>query len=132
MASGGLTTRLEDLELADIPVNVLESGVLNKTVVFGYTFESGIHAQNIPWNSLTHLVLAFFTVDPAGSVSSSNSTKVQELVSTAHARGVKVVGSIGGDGDGSRTLATVLSTNITRANLAVSLVGAIKSFGLDG
>ncbi|KAJ2820737.1 hypothetical protein IWW50_004936 [Coemansia erecta] len=132
LASVNSPARLAELELADISDNVLASGVLNNTVVFGYTFAARSNAQNIPWDSLTHLVLAFLRVDPAGTVSSSNSSNVQELVSTAHANGVKVVGSIGGDGDGSRILATVLSTNMTRVALAASLVGAIKTYQLDG
>ncbi|KAJ2453875.1 hypothetical protein EV183_001945 [Coemansia sp. RSA 2336] len=113
----------------DVPEDVIASGVLDKTVVFGYTYKSELGA--IPWNSLTHLVLAFFNVEPSGDVS-TNDANAQDLISTAHKNGVKVLGSIGGSGSGSQAMLTALTTNATRVHLAKSLVKLIKTLDLDG
>ncbi|KAJ2000310.1 hypothetical protein GGI04_000287 [Coemansia thaxteri] len=130
-AAASITTRLSDLALKDVPDDVLTSGVLDNPVVFGYTFESGIDPKSIPWGSLTHLVLAFFNVDPAGTVAPSSSSP-QTLVDAAHKNGVKVIASIGGSGSGSTSLAVALSSNATSAALVASLVSNVKNYGLDG
>ncbi|KAJ1836497.1 hypothetical protein LPJ63_000285 [Coemansia sp. RSA 2711] len=131
LAAASSLARLTELGLNDIPSDVIASGVLNSTVVFGYAYESTADAHKIPWDSLTHLVLAFLKVEPSGDVNPA-SGKVPELVSIAHQKGVKVLGSIGGDGDGSRVLTTALSTNLTRTHLAESLVNATRRYSLDG
>ncbi|KAJ2849811.1 hypothetical protein IWW36_002364 [Coemansia brasiliensis] len=123
--------RLDILALDDIPSQVIDSGVLNNTVVFGYTYESGIKVDEIAWDSLTHLVLAFFQVEPSGNVRVSSSS-IDSLVAAAHKNSVKVLGSIGGAGDGSVTLTKALSTSKGQANLAKSLAAIIAKFNLDG
>ncbi|KAJ2134853.1 hypothetical protein IW136_004497 [Coemansia sp. RSA 678] len=123
--------RLTTLKPSDIPPHVISSGVLDQTVVFGYTYESGIDASSISWDSLTHLVLAFFRVEPTGAVTTS-SNSITSLVAAAHKNKVKVLGSIGGDGDGSLALAQALSTSDTRTKLASSLSSIIKTYNLDG
>ncbi|KAJ2823686.1 hypothetical protein IWW50_003669, partial [Coemansia erecta] len=125
------TPQLTALAPSDIPPHVISSGVLNKTVVFGYTYESGIDASTISWDSLTHIVLAFFKVDPTGNVATSSSS-IPAIVSAAHKNNVKVLGSIGGDGDGSAALTKALSTSSTRTHLAASLASIIKNYNLDG
>ncbi|KAJ2081797.1 hypothetical protein H4R24_002061 [Coemansia sp. RSA 988] len=123
--------RLNDIRLEDVPEHVIASGVLNKTVVFGYTYESGIRADRIDLEALTHLVLAFFQVDTSGSVNIKNSN-IKSLIKAAHKKNVKVIASIGGDGDGSKSLSAALGTNTTRYNLAASLVAVIEHLGMDG
>ncbi|KAJ2844231.1 hypothetical protein IWW36_005264, partial [Coemansia brasiliensis] len=113
----------------NVPEDVIASGVLNKTVIFGYTYKTEMGA--IPWNSLTHLVLAFFDVEPSGDVNTKG-TNVQDLISTAHKNGVKVLGSIGGSGSGSQAMLAALTTNDTRVHLAKSLVNLIRTLDLDG
>ncbi|KAJ2804527.1 hypothetical protein H4R20_002469 [Coemansia guatemalensis] len=125
------TQRLSDIGLGDVPEHVIASGVLNNTVVFGYTYESGIGSDRIDLGALTHLVLAFFQVDASGSVSMKNNG-IQGLIDAAHKKNVKVIASIGGDGNGSKALSTALGTNTTRYQLAASLVAVIERFGMDG
>ncbi|KAJ2156149.1 hypothetical protein GGF46_005381 [Coemansia sp. RSA 552] len=117
--------------MSDVPSHVVTSGVLNSTAIFGYTYESGIDPASIQWDSLTHLVLAFFAVDGSGSVS-TNSKTIGQLVAAAHKNNVKVLASIGGDGDASVSLAKALGASASRTKLANSLVAAIKAHKLDG
>ncbi|KAJ2403365.1 hypothetical protein GGF41_007448, partial [Coemansia sp. RSA 2531] len=131
MVVGSIATRLSNLQLSDVPGAVLNSGVLENPVVFGYTFESGIDPQNIPWSSLTHLVLAFFNVDAAGTVAPSSGNP-GALISIAHKNGVKAIASIGGSGSGSAAIAMALGTNATSTALVASLVDNVKKYSLDG
>ncbi|PIA17376.1 hypothetical protein COEREDRAFT_7721 [Coemansia reversa NRRL 1564] len=123
--------RLSDIGLGDVPEHVIDSGVLNDPVVFGYTYESGVGADKIDLGALTHLVLAFFQVDALGNVNIKDNN-IQNLIHEAHKRNVKVIASIGGDGDGSKSLSMALEANTTRYNLAASLVSIIKRFDMDG
>ncbi|KAJ1870007.1 cytosolic leucyl tRNA synthetase [Coemansia sp. RSA 990] len=125
------TARLDTLELDDIPSQVIDSGVLNNTVVFGYTYQSGIKVDDIAWDSLTHLVLAFFQVEPSGDVRVSSSS-IDSLVAAARKNNVKVLGSIGGAGNGSALLTKALSASKGQDNLAKSLAQIIAKFDLDG
>ncbi|KAJ1936584.1 hypothetical protein EC988_008154, partial [Linderina pennispora] len=127
----GLTNRLAGMRIEDVPEPVISSGILNNTVVFGYTYAQGIKVNTIPWDSLTHLVLAFFNVDAAGNVV-SGAGDVKLAVDTAHQHGVRVIASIGGSGDPSAILANVLSNNKTRANLVASITDTVGTYDLDG
>ncbi|KAJ1732273.1 hypothetical protein LPJ61_002120 [Coemansia biformis] len=117
--------------LKDVPASAISSGVLNKTVVFGYTYETGVGVNQIAWNTLTHLVIAFFDTDSAGNIV-TKSDSIPTLVAAARKTGVRVLASVGGDGGGSQSLAMALSTAKSRTNLAASLAGVVKSYGLDG
>ncbi|ORX72820.1 glycoside hydrolase [Linderina pennispora] len=124
----GLTNRLAGMRIEDVPEPVISSGILNNTVVFGYTYAQGIKVDTIPWDSLTHLVLAFFNVDAGGNVV-SGAGDVKLAVGTAHQHGVRVIASIGGSGDPSAILANVLSNNKTRANLVASVTDTFPNSG---
>ncbi|KAJ2492145.1 hypothetical protein IWW37_001722 [Coemansia sp. RSA 2050] len=131
MALASIATRLSNLQPSDVPGAVLNSGVLENPVVFGYTFESGIDPKSIPWGSLTHLLLAFFNVDAAGTVAPSSGNP-GALISIAHKNGVKVIASIGGSGSGSTAIAMALGSNLTSTTLVRSLVDNVKKYSLDG
>ncbi|KAJ1666891.1 hypothetical protein GGF38_002830 [Coemansia sp. RSA 25] len=131
LVSASIATRLSSLGLSDVPDAVLGSGVLENPVVFGYTFESGIDPQHIPWSSLTHLVLAFFNVDAAGTVAPSSGNP-GALIGVAHKNGVQAIASIGGSGSGSAAIAMALATNATSTALVASLVDNVKKYALDG
>ncbi|KAI9501614.1 hypothetical protein GGI25_002989 [Coemansia spiralis] len=122
---------LFSIGIDDVPLEVLQSGVLDNTAIFGYAFETGIDSLAIPWNSLTHLILAFLRVDVSGNATVSSSS-IQGVIDTAHKNNVKVLASVGGSGDGSTNMASALSTNATQANLAASLTKIISEYDLDG
>ncbi|KAJ1820925.1 hypothetical protein LPJ56_001252 [Coemansia sp. RSA 2599] len=127
----GLASRLASLDLADVPEKVIESGVLNKTVVFGYTYETATNVSRIPWESLTHLVLAFFQVDASGNVSTANSN-LGAIVDAARRNNVKVIASVGGSGSGSLALARALGDGAIGARMTASVIENIKGHMLDG
>ncbi|KAJ2608067.1 hypothetical protein H4S08_004595 [Coemansia sp. RSA 1365] len=119
---------------SDTEVSTRNSVTNNKStnaVVFGYTYDTVVDVNSLSLDSLTHLVLAFFQVDSSGIVSTT-SNSVQNLVNAAHKKNVKVLASIGGDGNGSKSLAAALSTSTTRSKLASSLVDLVKRYGMDG
>ncbi|KAJ2599237.1 hypothetical protein GGF39_002316 [Coemansia sp. RSA 1721] len=126
-----LATQLANLDFVDIPGKVIDSGVLDKTVVFGYTYETSMNMSRIPWESLTHLVLAFFQVNDFGDVTTANSN-LSTIVVPAHKNGVKVIASVGGSGDGSVILARALSDKAARAHMIASVIENIKKHNLDG
>ncbi|KAJ2368167.1 hypothetical protein IW150_005483, partial [Coemansia sp. RSA 2607] len=126
-----MISRLENLGLEDVPNNVLSSGVLNNTVIFGYTYESVMDVSKVPWDSLTHLVLAFFQLSDSGVVTPKNSN-LSPIVDPAHKNGVKVIASIGGSGDGSTIMARVISDRTAREGMTSSLVDTIRKYNLDG
>ncbi|KAJ2798443.1 hypothetical protein H4R21_003931 [Coemansia helicoidea] len=111
--------------------NTAAAKVLENAVVFGYTYETGVGANEIAWDTLTHLVIAFFDTDSAGSIT-TRSASIPALVAAAKKANVKVLASVGGDGVGSQSLASALSTAKSRTNLAASLVSAVKTYKLDG
>ncbi|KAJ1645862.1 hypothetical protein LPJ64_002617 [Coemansia asiatica] len=127
----GLASRLATLDLADVPEKVINSGVLNKTVVFGYTYETAMNVSQIPWESLTHLVLAFFQINAAGDVTTANGN-LSTIINPAHRNGVKVIASIGGSGDGSVALARALDAKEISAHMIESVIENIKRHNLDG
>ncbi|KAJ2721959.1 hypothetical protein GGI07_003609 [Coemansia sp. Benny D115] len=130
LASGAeMMPRLVDIGLKDVPQNVLDSGVLERPVVFGYTYETGIDPSKIPWKSLTHLLLAFFDIDQLGNVTSKN-PNLQSIIDPAHKNGVKIIASIGGAG--STVIGNVLADKTARARLTTSVVDNIRQHGLDG
>ncbi|KAJ1940029.1 hypothetical protein GGF37_004152 [Kickxella alabastrina] len=122
---------LENLSLKDVPQAVVNSGVLNDAVVFGYTYESMLDSSKIPWSSLTHLVLAFFQVSSSGNVTVANNN-LQYIVGSAHKNGVKVIASIGGSDVGSAGLASALGDEAASARLTLSVIDNIRQHNLDG
>jgi chitinase len=88
--------------------------------------------SEIEWSGLTHVAMAFYTPQPDGSLSllGGNPALATDLVTAAHAHGVKAIASIGGsDSEASFQQATASGTMTSFVN---SLLGLMSSVGYDG
>ena len=84
--------------------------------------------SSIPWAQLTHIAHAFVLPSATGSLRDLASYVDAELISAAHAHGVKVVASIGGAG---ASFAAMTSAS-GRAALIADAVTLCKTYGYDG
>ncbi len=88
--------------------------------------------SEIEWSGLTHIAMAFYLPQSNGSLSlSAGDTKlVSDLLTAAHAHGVKAIASIGGsDSQAGFQKATTSGTVATFAN---NLAALVTSTGYDG
>ena len=86
------------------------------------------------WSKLTHLCLAFFNPDDNGHFSSKfGDAALAAAIDSAKAHNIKVLASIGGGGDGARSVwATKLTEDGGVAALADSLAALVNRLGIDG
>jgi GH18 family chitinase len=82
------------------------------------------------WQKITHLCLAFGTVNSDGSLSVANIEKLRGHIADARSNKVKVLLSIGGGG--SREFSEALLDKGKRTFLKENIIKAVKDFNLDG
>ena len=84
--------------------------------------------STVPWKNVTHIAHAFILPSAGGGLSNVSSYVDAELISTAHAHGVKVVASVGGAGANFDA-----NTDPTaRAKTVAAMASLCKSNGYDG
>jgi GH18 family chitinase len=99
--------------------------------VIGYLTESGI-PETVPYERLTHINYAFLLPAKDGSFQPfANSWKLGNLVNLAHAKGVKVLISVGGWGLDAQ-FETLAASPESRAVFVRDLVKFVADFALDG
>ncbi|SEW34399.1 Por secretion system C-terminal sorting domain-containing protein [Chitinophaga sp. YR573] len=100
--------------------------------VIGYLPTWGGTVSNVQFDKLTHINYAFLIPNGTGGYTPPDDPgRLQALVTAAHAKGVKVIISVGGGGGdvGFRTTAV----NATyRANFVTSMVNFCNQYNLDG
>lgn len=100
--------------------------------VVGYLPTWGGSVSNVQFDKLTHINYAFLIPTNTGGYNPiENPSKLQALVAAAHAKGVKVIISVGGGGGdvGFRTTAV----NATyRANFVNNMISFCNQYNLDG
>lgn len=108
----------------------------NKRLLAYYSSHSGkggfpYNASNIPYDELTHIDHAFLDLDPRddGSLYVRPGLLEPELISRAHAAGVKVMISVGGD---PARFAIVSASANTREAFAKNLHDFVVANGYDG
>ena len=87
--------------------------------------------SNIPFESLTHINIAFAQVDVSGNVSVSNGAKLNEIVSLANDKNVKVLLSIGG-GSTKNQYINILGNETSRSYFIKNLLSMVNTYGLSG
>ena len=95
---------------------------------------SGYTAANIPYEYLTHILYAFYITDASGNLANSDppdEENFRDLVKRAHAKGVKVLLSIGGAGQ-SLAFKPMAASVSTRANFLKSCLKVADKYELDG
>jgi GH18 family chitinase len=91
-------------------------------------------ANAVPYGKLTHINYAFVLPNGNGSLTPvDNPTKLQSIVSQAHAQGVKVSIAVGGWNDGNDSGFEAMAGNAgTRTTFVNNLVNLVDQYNLDG
>lgn len=99
--------------------------------IVGYTTEAVV-VELIPFEKLTHVNYAFLIPRADGTFERLlNPWKLENLVNGAHAKGVKVLISVGGWG-WDEQFETLASSPETRATFVRELVAVVEQYHLDG
>jgi chitinase len=89
-------------------------------------------ATKVDFNKMTHLLLAFATVSGGNNWDlGAQASDVQTLTAAAHAKGVKVLVSIGGSG-GDASIMSAYGNSSNVAPLVANLDSMVSSMNLDG
>lgn len=91
--------------------------------------------STLPFEKLTHINYAFVTPNSDATIkgisSKSDSTYLRTLVTSAHAKNVKVLISIGGAG-GSNSFVTVTANSTIQTQFVNNILKFVNVFNLDG
>ncbi|RAV99470.1 glycosyl hydrolase family 18 protein [Pseudochryseolinea flava] len=103
-----------------------------KTVGYLPSWAGSVSA--VQFSKLTHVNYAFVLPTNTGGLQAlENPSKLQSLVSTAHANGVKVLIAVGGWNNGNDNAFESLAANATyRTNFVNSMINMVNQYGLDG
>lgn len=102
--------------------------------VIGYMPSWAGNVNQVQYSKLTHINYAFLLPTNTGGLQAiDNPTKLQSLVSTAHANNVKVLISVGGWNNGDDSGFEGLAANGTyRNNFVTNMINFVNQYGLDG
>ncbi|MBL3656946.1 glycosyl hydrolase family 18 protein [Fulvivirga sediminis] len=102
--------------------------------VVGYMPSWSGSAQAIQYDKLTHINYSFILPNADGSLQSiENASKLQQIVTLAHAAGVKVQIAIGGWNDGNDSNFISLASKVSTRNAFVTnVMNFVNQYNLDG
>ena len=102
--------------------------------VVGYMPSWSGNVGDVQYSKLTHINYAFLLPTSTGGLQPiENPSKLQSLVNTAHANGVKVMISVGGWNNGDDSGFESLAANSTyRTNFVNNIVNFVNQYNLDG
>jgi len=102
--------------------------------VVGYMPSWSGNVGDVQYSKLTHINYAFLLPTSTGGLQPiENPSKLQSLVNTAHANGVKVMISVGGWNNGDDSGFESLAANSTyRTNFVNNIVAFVNQYNLDG
>jgi chitinase len=112
------------------PAKALPSGFK----IVGYFTSWGGVLSEIQLDKLTHVNYAFILANDNGTLQAlPNPNLLRSLVSAAHARGVKVLISVGGWNDGNDSAFEIFSrTSAGRSTFVNAIVNLVNEYNLDG
>ncbi|WP_235938583.1 glycosyl hydrolase family 18 protein [Chitinophaga solisilvae] len=102
--------------------------------VIGYMPSWSGSVNAVQYSKLTHINYAFLLPNGNGSLQAiENPSKLQSLVSTAHANNVKVLISVGGWNNGNDNgFETLAASSTSRNNFVNNMIAFVNQYGLDG
>jgi GH18 family chitinase len=105
-----------------------------QTRVVGYMPSWAGQASKIQYTKLTHINYAFIRPTTTGGLTAiDNPAKLQDIVSRAHAVGVKVGIAVGGWSDlNNQDFQSMAANSTYRNNFVNNLVNLCNQYGLDG
>lgn len=133
MNRGAAATVFEMAVVRKDDVLAAESAVRPVSRVVGYlpTWSYEVY-QELDFDKLTHLNLAFCTPDESGTLSCDiPDAQLKQIVALAHAHGVSVLASLGGAG-GSDLYPKLMETPERRQALNDGILSFCKQYDLDG
>ena len=100
--------------------------------VIGYLPTWGGNLADVQFTKLTHINYAFLIPNANGTYQAPDDpTRLKNLVSMAHANGVKVVISVGGGGGGD-AFKTIVTTAALRTTFVNNMVAFTNQYNIDG
>ncbi|WP_268223946.1 glycosyl hydrolase family 18 protein [Sinomicrobium oceani] len=113
-----------------------ESNCPDEFRIVGYMPSWSGTAAEIQYDKLTHIIYAFINPQASGDGSLTaieNPSKLQQIVSNAHASGVKVMIAVGGWTDlNNPGFETLAASATSRQNFADNLLSLVNQYNLDG
>ncbi len=101
-------------------------------VMIGYYASFGdLKVDDIPWQRLTHLCHAFLTTDSDGKLVTNNRVPSRALTTAAHAKGVRVLLSLGG-GNTTAAFEQVTKSDSAIVRYTEQVVGLVAANEYDG
>jgi chitinase len=102
--------------------------------IVGYMPSWSGSASSIQYSKLTHINYAFVVPTTTGGLSAvEDAAKLQQIVTSGHAAGVKVLIAVGGWNNGDDSGFETLAGNSTyRTNFVNNVVNLVTSYNLDG
>lgn len=114
----------------------ITNGLCKRVLAYYAGWSSGTYgAAQVPYTKLTHICYAFITPNSDGSLNTSglyNTTDGASLISNAHAKGVKVLISVGGASVSASTFSTLVASSTARANFVTQVYNFCTTYGFDG
>ena len=118
------------------PIPVVGNGyrIMPGFLIVGYFPSWSGEPEDIQYEALTHIDYAFLTVTAQGCYQVvANPGKLARLVALAHAHGVQVLASLGGDNDGKTdAFETVAADPAITSVFIESTMSLVNAFHLDG
>ncbi|WP_421897863.1 glycosyl hydrolase family 18 protein [Marinoscillum sp.] len=116
-----------------ITVNTV-GGCSSDFKIVGYMPSWSGSANDIQYDKVSHIIYAFIRPTTSGGLTAvEQPSKLQSIVSQAHAQGVKVLIAVGGWSDfNNADFEGMASTPTGRNNFATNLLNLCNQYGLDG
>ena len=99
--------------------------------VVGYIPTWGGNLNDVQYSKLTHINYAFMLPTANGGYQAMDETRLRDLVSRAHANGVKVIISVGGGGGGD-AFKTIVPNAGLRTTFCNNMLTFCNKFNVDG
>ena len=99
--------------------------------VVGYLPTWGGNLNDVQYSKLTHINYAFMIPTASGGYQAMDETRLKDLVTRAHANGVKVIISIGGGGGGDAFRSIVPNAGL-RTTFVNNMLSFCNKFNVDG
>jgi chitinase len=120
--------------LTDLPATTAVAAAATDFKVVGYMPSWSGSASAIQYSKVTHINYAFIRPTTTGGLTAvDNAQKLRDIVSLAHANGVKVGIAIGGWSDLNNTDFQTMAANASyRSNFINNVISFINTYQLDG
>ena len=101
--------------------------------VIAYFPASSGDANTLAYDKMTHVNYSFLLPEPNGDLKAINDKKLRQLVTNAHAYGVKALIAVGGWGKSTdEAFASLAENSNYRSNFVSNMINFVELYNLDG